>query len=108
MSALDSELDWCLEKGWNSGLPERTPLCTAGCEGFLHLPLSNQQQTPQCEEPFIVLGIDLRALDNTLETNTIGKKYCLRYVTYRNLKKFRKRLQKWVYLWEITKYQIKY
>ncbi|XP_011175401.1 E3 SUMO-protein ligase EGR2 isoform X2 [Solenopsis invicta] len=72
LSELDSELDWCLEKSWDSGLPERTPLCTAGCEGFLHLPpLPNPQQTTQYEEPLLVLGIDLRALDNTLGTNTI-------------------------------------
>ncbi|PBC32314.1 Krueppel factor [Apis cerana cerana] len=70
LSELDSELEWCLDKGWNSGLPERTPLCTAGCEGFLHLPLPGpQQQTfQQGEEPLWVLGIDLRALDDTLET----------------------------------------
>lgn len=72
MSELDSELDWCLERSWNSGLPERTPLCTAGCEGFLHLPLPNPQQTPQYEEPLLVLGIDLCALENTLGPNTIG------------------------------------
>ncbi|XP_032683556.1 Krueppel-like factor 7 isoform X2 [Odontomachus brunneus] len=71
LSELDSELDWCLEKSWDSGLPERTPLCTAGCEGFLHLPLPNPQQTPQCEEPLLVLGIDLCALENTLGANTI-------------------------------------
>ncbi|XP_011637287.1 zinc finger protein 394-like isoform X2 [Pogonomyrmex barbatus] len=69
------ELDWYLERTSDLGLPERTPLCTAGCEGFLHLPpLSNPQQMPQYEyekEPLLVLGIDLRALDNTLETNTI-------------------------------------
>ncbi|XP_011051298.1 PREDICTED: Wilms tumor protein homolog [Acromyrmex echinatior] len=72
LGELDSELDWCLEKSWDFGLPERTPLCTAGCEGFLHLPpLSNPQQMPQYEEPLLVLGIDLRALENTLGTNTI-------------------------------------
>ncbi|KOC66291.1 Krueppel-like factor 15 [Habropoda laboriosa] len=71
LSELDSELEWCLDKSWNSGLPERTPLCTAGCEGFLHLPLPNPQQTFQQEEPLWVLGIDLRALDDTLETNRI-------------------------------------
>ncbi|XP_011873814.1 PREDICTED: Krueppel-like factor 11 isoform X2 [Vollenhovia emeryi] len=70
LNELDSELDWCLEKSWDSGLPERTPLCTAGCEGFLHLPpLPNPQQTPQYEEPLLVLGIDLRTLENTLGTN---------------------------------------
>lgn len=74
---LDSELgalsDWCLEKSWDFGLPERTPLCTAGCEGFLHLPpLPNPQspQTPQYEEKLLVLDIDLRSLE-TLGTNTI-------------------------------------
>ncbi|XP_011346737.1 oocyte zinc finger protein XlCOF8.4 isoform X2 [Ooceraea biroi] len=73
LGELDSELgDWCLERNWDSGLPERTPLCTAGCEGFLHLPpLPNPQQTPQYEEPLLVLGIDLRALENTLAANTI-------------------------------------
>lgn len=76
LSELDSELDsdWVLEKSWDSGLPERTPMCTAGCEGFLHLPLSSPQQTPQYEEPLLVLGIDLRALENTLGTSTIGTK----------------------------------
>jgi len=73
LGELDSELDWCLEKSWDTGLPERTPLCTEGCEGFLHLPpLSNPQQTQQYEEPLLVLGIDLRALENTLGTNTLG------------------------------------
>ncbi|XP_043259631.1 zinc finger protein GLI2-like isoform X1 [Colletes gigas] len=71
LSELDSELEWCLDKSWNSGLPERTPLCTAGCEGFLHLPLPSPQQTFQHEEPLWVLGIDLRALEDTLETNGI-------------------------------------
>nr|XP_034196209.1 Wilms tumor protein homolog isoform X1 [Osmia lignaria] len=71
LSELDSELEWCLDKSWNSGLPERTPLCTAGCEGFLHLPLPNPQQTFQHEEPLWVLGIDLRALDDTMETSGI-------------------------------------
>ncbi|XP_053995334.1 Wilms tumor protein homolog isoform X1 [Hylaeus anthracinus] len=71
LSELDSELEWCLDKSWNSGLPERTPLCTAGCEGFLHLPLPNPQQTFQREEPLWVLGIDLRALEDTLETSGI-------------------------------------
>ncbi|OAD57471.1 Krueppel-like factor 15 [Eufriesea mexicana] len=71
LSELDSELEWCLDKSWNSGLPERTPLCTAGCEGFLHLPLPSPQQTFQREEPLWVLGIDLRALDDTLETGRI-------------------------------------
>lgn len=72
LSELDPELEWCLERSWNSGLPERTPLCTAGCEGFLHLPpLSNSQQMPQYE-PLLVLGIDLRALENEFGTNTIG------------------------------------
>ncbi|XP_029174526.1 zinc finger protein 76-like isoform X1 [Nylanderia fulva] len=72
LSELDSELEWCLEKSWDSGLPERTPLCTAGCEGFLHLPpLPNTQQTTQYEEPLLVLGIDLRALENEFGTNTI-------------------------------------
>lgn len=71
LSELDPELEWCLERSWNSGLPERTPLCTAGCEGFLHLPpLSNSQQMPQYE-PLLVLGIDLRALENEFGTNTI-------------------------------------
>ncbi|XP_028047538.2 early growth response protein 1-A isoform X2 [Monomorium pharaonis] len=71
LSELDSELDWCLEKSWDSGLPERTPLCTAGCEGFLHLPSLPNPQTSQHEEPLLVLGIDLRALESTLGTNTI-------------------------------------
>ncbi|KZC03849.1 PREDICTED: Wilms tumor protein homolog [Dufourea novaeangliae] len=71
LSELDSELEWCLDKSWNSGLPERTPMCTAGCEGFLHLPLPNPQQTYQHEEPLWVLGIDLRALEDTFETNGI-------------------------------------
>ncbi|XP_043584190.1 Wilms tumor protein homolog isoform X1 [Bombus pyrosoma] len=71
LSELDSELEWCLDRSWNSGLPDRTPLCTAGCEGFLHLPLPNPQQTFQREEPLWVLGIDLRALDDTLETSGI-------------------------------------
>lgn len=71
LSELDSELEWCLDKSWNSGLPERTPLCTAGCEGFLHLPLPNLQQTFQPEEPLWVLGIDLRALEDTLDTSSI-------------------------------------
>ena len=72
LSELDLELEWCLDKSWNSGLPERTPLCTAGCEGFLHLPLPNpQQQTFQREEPLWVLGIDLRALEDTLDTSGI-------------------------------------
>ncbi|XP_012230664.1 Wilms tumor protein homolog [Linepithema humile] len=74
LSELDSELDWnwCLENSLDSGLPKRTPLCTAGCEGFLHLPpVPNQQQISQYDEPLLVLGIDLRALENTVETNTI-------------------------------------
>ncbi|CAL1678090.1 unnamed protein product [Lasius platythorax] len=72
LSELDSELDWCLERSWDSGLPERTALCTPGCEGFLHLPpLPNPQQTAQYEEPLLVLGIDLRALENEFGTNTI-------------------------------------
>ncbi|XP_076296631.1 uncharacterized protein LOC143216935 isoform X1 [Lasioglossum baleicum] len=71
LSELDSELEWCLDKSWNSGLPERTPLCTEGCEGFLHLPLPNPEQTFQREEPLWVLGIDLRALEDTLETSGV-------------------------------------
>lgn len=83
LSELDSELEWCLDKSWNSGLPERTPLCTAGCEGFLHLPLPNpQQQTFQGEEPLWVLGIDLRALEDTLDTNGIGKFSSVRESSY--------------------------
>ncbi|KAG7197928.1 hypothetical protein KM043_016165 [Ampulex compressa] len=71
LSELDSELEWCLDKSWNSGLPDRTPLCTAGCEGFLHLPLPNLQQTLQHEEPLWVLGVDLRALEDSIDTNTL-------------------------------------
>lgn len=85
LSELDSELDWnwCLENSWDSGLPERTPLCTAGCEGFLNLPLSNQQQMPQYDEPLLVLGIDLRSLENTVETSTIGIKCTCHYLSFR-------------------------
>ncbi|XP_011315421.1 early growth response protein 2 isoform X2 [Fopius arisanus] len=66
---LNSELDWCLDKVWSSGLPERTPMCTPGCERFLHLPVVQPQQSPQCfqpDEPLLVLGIDLRSLESTL------------------------------------------
>ncbi|XP_033224668.1 dendritic arbor reduction protein 1-like isoform X2 [Belonocnema kinseyi] len=57
---------------WNTGLPERTPLCTPGCEGFLHLPpLPKPQQYFQQEEPLLVLGIDLRALENSLGSTII-------------------------------------
>jgi len=82
LSELDSELDWnwCLENSLDFGLPKRTPLCTAGCEGFLHLPpLPNQEQISQYDEPLLVLGIDLRALENTVETNTIGTKCACHY-----------------------------
>ncbi|XP_034944002.1 zinc finger protein 771-like isoform X2 [Chelonus insularis] len=68
LNELDTEFDWCLDKTWNSGLPERTPLCTPGCERFLHLPLpkvqQEQQQNFQHDEPLLVLGIDLRSLEN--------------------------------------------
>ncbi|XP_012266021.2 Krueppel-like factor luna [Athalia rosae] len=73
LSELDSELEWCLDRSWNTGLPERTPLCTPGCEGFLHLPLPPQRQVQQPhfqhDEPLLVLGIDLRALEDTLGTD---------------------------------------
>lgn len=87
LSELDSELDWCLERSWDSGLPERTALCTPGCEGFLHLPpLPNPQQTAQYEEPLLVLGIDLRALENEFGTNTIGTLLLEKY--YSSLQSF--------------------
>ncbi|XP_043277417.1 zinc finger protein GLI2-like isoform X2 [Venturia canescens] len=69
LSELDSELEWCLDRSWNADLPERTPLCTPGCEGFLHLPLPKPQQVFQHDEPLFVLGIDLRALEDTLGTD---------------------------------------
>lgn len=72
-SALDTEFDWCLDKTWNSGLPERTPMCTPGCERFLHLPLPKPSQQPQQifqhDEPLLVLGIDLRSLENSLSAD---------------------------------------
>ncbi|XP_066590752.1 uncharacterized protein [Prorops nasuta] len=72
LSDLSSDLEWCLDRSWNSGLPERTPLCTSRCDSFLHLPLPNpQQQTLQSEEPLLVLGIDLRALEESMSTNRI-------------------------------------
>lgn len=89
---MDSELDWCLERSWDSGLPKRTPLCTAGCEGFLHLPpLPNSQQMPQYEEPLLVLGIDLQALENEFGTNTQIGTLLLEY--YPALQSFRKILK---------------
>lgn len=92
LSELDSELDWCLERSWDFGLPERTPLCTAGCEGFLHLPpLPNSQQMPKYEEPLLVLGIDLRALENEFGINTIGTLLLEKY--YFSLQLFRKSLK---------------
>ncbi|KAK2587348.1 hypothetical protein KPH14_003065 [Odynerus spinipes] len=75
LSELDSELEWCLDKTWNSGLPERTPLCTAGCEGFLHLPLPSPQQVYHHDEPLLVLGIDLRALEDTLGSECMVTDY---------------------------------
>ncbi|XP_046478461.1 uncharacterized protein [Neodiprion pinetum] len=72
LSELDSELEWCLDRSWNAGLPERTPLCTPGCEGFLHLPLPQPQvQQPhfQHDEPLLILGIDLRAIEDSLGTD---------------------------------------
>ncbi|XP_016843584.1 zinc finger protein 836 isoform X3 [Nasonia vitripennis] len=69
LSDLVSDLEWCLDKEWNTGLPVRTPLCTPGCEDFLHLPLPKPQ--PQClqlEEPLLVLGIDLRSIEDNLGT----------------------------------------
>ncbi|XP_058789857.1 early growth response protein 1-B-like [Phymastichus coffea] len=79
LSDLMTDLDWCLDKEWNTGLPVRTPLCTPGCEDFLHLQLPKptqqqpqsqqqpqQQQYSQLEEPLLVLGIDLRSLDDNL------------------------------------------
>ncbi|XP_024943503.1 Krueppel-like factor luna isoform X3 [Cephus cinctus] len=66
LSELDSELEWCLDKSSNAGLPERTPLCTPGCEGFLHLPLPKPKTQLQHDEPLLVLGIDLRALEDSL------------------------------------------
>lgn len=68
LSELDSELEWCLDRSWNADLPDRTPLCTPGCEGFLHLPLPKPQQVFHHDEPLLVLGIDLRALEDTLGT----------------------------------------
>ncbi|KAK0083790.1 hypothetical protein PV325_008220 [Microctonus aethiopoides] len=69
LGELDKELDWCLDKNWNVGLPERTPMCTPGCERFLHLPMSKPQQTSQRifqhDEPLLVLGIDLRSLEDS-------------------------------------------
>ncbi|XP_063982885.1 Kruppel-like factor 3 isoform X1 [Diachasmimorpha longicaudata] len=77
---LNSEFDWCLDKVWGSGLPERTPMCTPGCERFLHLPLIQPQQSSQCyqpDEPLLVLGIDLRSLENNLDmdfnNNSVGE-----------------------------------
>lgn len=72
LSELDSDLEWCLDRSWNTGLPERTALCTPGCEGFLHLPLPQPQlQQPHFrhDEPLLVLGIDLRALEDSLDTD---------------------------------------
>lgn len=63
---LDTELEWCLNGDWNFGLPDRTPLCTPGCEGFLHLPLPTPQTAPPPEEPLLLLGIDVRTVDNSI------------------------------------------
>ncbi|XP_044020128.1 Wilms tumor protein homolog A-like isoform X2 [Aphidius gifuensis] len=98
---IDYDLDWCLDNNWNISLPDRTPLCTSGCERFLNLPLTNidqsqnqnqqilQQQDQQQEqyshqydhhhhhhnqypqlfqhdESLIVLGIDLKSLENNI------------------------------------------
>ncbi|XP_043478853.1 transcription factor Sp1-like isoform X1 [Leptopilina heterotoma] len=71
LSEIDTELDWCLDREWNVGLPERTPLCTPGCEGFLHLPLPKPQQPFQHDEPLLVLGIDLRTLEDSLGSTEI-------------------------------------
>ncbi|KAL7297335.1 hypothetical protein TKK_0009728 [Trichogramma kaykai] len=81
---LVSDLEWCMDKEWNAGLPMRTPLCTAGCEDFLHLPAlessqqpTQEQQTPQAyfvqEEPLLILDVDLcRSFDdNPLSNNNI-------------------------------------
>ncbi|XP_020284465.1 early growth response protein 2-like isoform X2 [Pseudomyrmex gracilis] len=71
---LDSELEelgWCLGKFGDCSLPEKTPLCTAGCERFLHLSSSQPNPQPQHEESLLVLGVDLRSLENTLDANTI-------------------------------------
>lgn len=82
LGELDYDLDWCLDKNLNFGLPERTPMCTQGCERFLNLPLPSiepphyQQQQQQYEhqqqhqqffqhdEPLLVLGIDLGSFEN--------------------------------------------
>ncbi|XP_012282014.1 transcription factor Sp1-like isoform X2 [Orussus abietinus] len=69
LSELDSLLDWCLDSGWNTALPERTPMCDPLCEEFLHMPLPKPQQPFQHDEPLLVLGIDLRALEDTLGTD---------------------------------------
>ncbi|XP_057317901.1 Krueppel-like factor 16 isoform X2 [Microplitis mediator] len=73
LSELDCELDWCLDKTWNSGLPERTPMCTPGCERFLHLPppkvTTESPASLQHDEPLLVLGIDLRSLENSMDLN---------------------------------------
>ena len=68
LSDLDTELEWCLDGDWKTGLPERTPLCTPGCEGFLHLPLPNPQSTLPQEESLLLLGIDVRTMNDPLGT----------------------------------------
>ncbi|CAD6225394.1 GSCOCG00005657001-RA-CDS [Cotesia congregata] len=72
LSELDCELDWCLDKSWDLGLPDRTPMCTPGCERFLHLPppkAAAEVPTFQHDEPLLVLGIDLRSLENSMDFN---------------------------------------
>ncbi|XP_011504215.1 PREDICTED: Krueppel-like factor 5 isoform X2 [Ceratosolen solmsi marchali] len=82
LSDLVSDLEWCLDKEWNVGLPPmRTPLCTPGCEDFLHLPLPK----PQFEEPLLVLDIDLRSLQNNLGINLADAALATHDYTNRNL-----------------------
>lgn len=42
---IDYDFDWCLDNNWNISLPDRTPLCTLGCERFLNLPITNIDQS---------------------------------------------------------------
>ncbi|KAJ8674404.1 hypothetical protein QAD02_005666 [Eretmocerus hayati] len=81
LSELVSELDWCVGDEWNNGLPVKTPLCTSGCDEFLHLPMSHNSHSQQLshhqcslqtqEEPMFVLGIDLKTLGDDFPVNTL-------------------------------------
>lgn len=61
-SELESELDFLLDPDgcsptWAPSLPERTPLCTEFCDGFLR-----ESAEQLMYAPLVVLGVDLPAL----------------------------------------------